>query len=254
MEFNDYDTIADLYDVYMRGTSDIDFFVREAKKSPGEVLELMSGTGRVSVPLIQAGVKLTCVDLSGVSNEILAGKLHTLGLSADIHQMDVCELDLHRQFELIIIPYSSFAHITSPDDQRRALARIQQHLSPGGTFICTLPNPDLRRKDVDGQLQFAGRYALPDTQGALLLWSLEDFSEEDKQVVEAMQFYEEYDANGALKLKRLMEVHFRLSSRDEFEELAIAAGFKVRAFYGDYPGLEFSDDSPWMIWLLENAG
>ena len=68
-----------------------------------------------------------------------------------------------------------------------------------------------------------------------------------------MQFYEEYDAKGVLRSKRLLELHFRLSSRDEFEELAKAAGFKVKAFYGDYSYSEFKDDSPFMIWILENA-
>jgi hypothetical protein len=56
MEINNYDYIADLYDIYVPVTFDIDFFVRETKKSSGEVLELMSGTGRVSIPLLEAGV------------------------------------------------------------------------------------------------------------------------------------------------------------------------------------------------------
>ncbi len=253
MEFNDYDTIADLYDLYMQGTSDIAFFVGETKRSSGEVLELMAGTGRVSIPIIEAGVKLTCVDLSAESNAILESKLHRMGLKADVVQMDVCELELGKKFELIIIPYSSFAHITSPDDQRKALARIRHHLLPGGTFICTLPSPVLRRTDVDGQLQFAGRYPLSDAKGTVLLWSMESFSEEDDEVVEGIQFYEEYDAKGVLTSKRLFEVHFRLSRRDEFEELAEAAGFKVQALYGDYSYSEFSDDSPLMIWFLQNA-
>lgn len=253
MKFNNYDTIADLYDIYMHATGDIDFFVQETKKSPGEVLELMSGTGRVSIPLIEAGIKLTCVDLSAKSNALLEAKLHKIGLKADIYRMDVRELELHKRFDLIITPYCSFAHITSPDDQRKSLAHIRQHLLPGGTFICTLLNPDLRQKEVDGQLQFFEKYPLPDEQGALLLWSMENFNEDDHQVVEGMQFYEVYDAQGILKSKRVLEVHFRLTRRDEFEELARAAGFHVKAFYGDYSYSEFNDDSPLMIWFLEKA-
>jgi len=253
MEFNNYDTIADLYDIYMPATSDIDFFIKETRKSSGEVLELMSGTGRVSIPLIEAGVQLTCVDLSAESNAILENKLHKMGLKADIYQMDVCDLELKKRFDVIIIPYYSFAHITSPDAQRKALTRIRQHLLPGGTFICTLQNPELRQREVDGQLQYYKRYPLPDTRGALLLWSVENLNEDDNQVVEIMQFYEEYDAKGVLKSKRLLEVHFRLSRKDEFEELAKAAGFHVRGLYGDYSYSEFNDNSRFMIWLMENA-
>ena len=252
MEINNYDYIADLYDIYVPATFDIDFFLAETKKASGEVLELMSGTGRVSIPLLEAGVKLTCVDLSAELNAVFENKLRQMGLKADVYQMDVCELDLHKKFEMVIIPFHSFAHITSPDDQQKALDRIRQHLSPGGTFICTLGNPKLRQKAVDGQLRLFRKYPLPD-DGTLLLWISEKFSSDDSQVVEAMQFYEEYDAKGVLRSKRLLELHFRLSTKDEFEGLAKAAGFKVKAFYGDYEYSEFEEDSPFMIWVLENA-
>jgi SAM-dependent methyltransferase len=254
MEFNNYDYVADLYDIYVPVTFDIDFFVKETKKVSGEVLELMSGTGRVSIPLIEAGVKLTCVDLSSASNAILENKLHQMGLKADVYQMDVCEFELQKKFDMIIIPFHSFAHITSTDDQQKALTHIRQHLLPGGTFICTLGNPNIRQKVVDGQLRLFRKYPLPGTQGSLLLWGVENNNDDDNQVVEAMQFYEEYDARGVLKSKRLLELHFRLTHKDEFEELAKAAGFKVKAFYGDYSYSEFNDDSPFMIWLLENMG
>ncbi len=253
MEINNYDYVADLYDIYVPVTFDIDFFVKETKKSRGEVLELMSGTGRVSIPLLEAGVKLTCVDLSAESNAIFEKKLHRMGLKADVYKMDICELELPKKFDMIIIPFHSFAHVTSLEDQRKALSHIRQHLLPGGTFICTLGNPKLRQQSVDGQLRLVRKYPLDDTQGLLLLWILENKSGGDNQIVEAMQFYEEYDAKGILKSKRLLELHFRLSSKDEFEKLAMDAGFRAKALYGDYSYSEFNENSPFMIWILENA-
>lgn len=253
MKINDYDPIANLYDIYVPATFDIDFFVNEAAKSKGEILELMSGTGRVSIPLLGAGVKLTCVDLSAGSNAILREKLEQKGLQADVYQMDVCELDLPKKFDMVIIPFHSFAHITSTQDQRRALERIHAHLSPGGMFICTLGNPVMRKQTVNGQLRLVRTYSLDDGC-ALLLWTLESFSAGDPQVVEALQFYEEYDASGVMRSKKLMELHFRLSGRDEFEELVKTAGFKVKALYGDYSRAKFNEEnSPFMIWVLEKA-
>jgi SAM-dependent methyltransferase len=254
MEINNYDYVADWYDIYVPVTFDINFFLTETKKVSGEVLELMSGTGRVSVPLLEAGVKLTCVDISAKSNAILENKLEQMGLKADIYQMDICELELHKKFDMVVIPFHSFAHITAPDDQQKVLARIRQHLLPGGTFICTLGNPTLRQKEVDGQLRLACKYPLHDTQGELLLWIAENNDPDDDHIVEAMQFYEEYDSQGILKSKRLMELRFRLSHKVEFEVLAKAAGFRIKAFYGDYSYSEFKDDSPFMIWILENVG
>lgn len=254
MNINDYDPIADLYDIYVPATFDIEFFLNETGKAKGEVLELMSGTGRISIPLLEAGVRLTCVDLSRESNLIFQRKLAQKGLQADIYQMDVCELDLPKKFDMVIIPFHSFAHITSATDQRKALERIHQHLVPGGTFICTLGNPVLRRRAVNGQLRLVRSYAL-DSGGCLLLWAMESFRSEDNQVVEALQFYEEYDAKGLLQSKKLLELHFRLLSKDDLEELASAAGFQVKAFYGDYACAEFHEESsPFMIWVFQAEG
>ncbi len=98
----------------MPAAFDIAFFVDEAKKCPGKVLELMAGTGRVSLPLIEAGVDLTCTDISAELLAILCDKLTSKGLHADVHQADVCDFGLGKQFDLVIIPFSSFAHIVSP--------------------------------------------------------------------------------------------------------------------------------------------
>ena len=71
-------------------------------------------------------------------------------------------------------------------------------------------------------------------------------------LIDEIQLYEEYDAKGVLRSKRLMEPHFRLSPKDEIEELACAAGFKVKALYGDYSYSEYCEESsPFMIWLFE---
>jgi SAM-dependent methyltransferase len=251
MDFNDYDLVSDLYDIYVPVTYDFDFFLEEAKSCPGEVLELMAGTGRVSIPLLRAGVKLTCVDISEGLNAVFREKLEQLGLQAEVVTADVCELDLGKQFEMAIIPFSSFSHITAPGDQLEALRRIRTHLKPGGRFICTLANPAIRRQAINEQLRLYRTYALPGSGGKLLLWGREQFID-DGQVVQALQFYEEYDAAGVMTRKRLLELHFALISKADFEALAQKAGFAVKALYGDHERAAFDPDaSPLMIWVLE---
>lgn len=254
MKVNDYDPIADLYDIYVPATYDIDFFLRETARAKGEVLELMSGSGRVSLPLIQAGVKLTCVDISAELNAILRKKLVAAGLEADIVQMDICSLQLQKQFEMVIIPFHSFAHLVSKNDQQAVLERIHAHLLAGGIFICTLGNPSLRGKTVDGQLRLFRKYSLPEDGGTLFLWIAEKFDPDDPQVVQADQFFEEYDQNCVLKSKRLLELHFRLTEKEEFEAMAIEAGFRIKEFYGDYAYSRFQpESSPAMVWIMEKA-
>ncbi len=255
MEINNYGPIADLYDIYVPASFDIPFFIRETQKSGGEVLELMAGTGRVSLPLIEAGVRLTCTDSSAEMVAILRGKLEQKGLRAEVQQMDVRELHFPGSFDMVIIPFGSFAHLISLEDQRKALEGIRRYLKPGGRFICTLGNPVLREKSVDGQLRLYNRYPLDDGRGRLLLWIQESFDAEDHQIVNALEFFEEYDARGTLKSKRLMELRFRLLRKADFEELAGACGLAVKAVYGDYSYAEYREESsPFALLVLEPAG
>ena len=245
-----WDDVASLYDTYVQVMFDIPFFLQEATKSSGDVLELMSGTGRVSIPLAQAGVRLTCVDNAPEMLAILRQKLTNAGLSAQVYEMDVRELALHRQFDLILIQFHSFGELISIVDQEKVLVRIHEHLLEQGRFICTLHNPSQRLRSVDGQLRLMGTYPDHEHQTTLLFWSLSSY-EPTTRIVHVSQFYEQYNNRGVLQEKRLLQINFVLLQREEFETLARSAGFKVLALYGDYAYTPFEDEtSPYMIWVL----
>lgn len=251
MNTNDYSGIADLYDTYVPVDFDIPFFIEETKKINGPVLELMAGTGRVSLPLIQAGINLTCEDSSADMLNTLGEKAKALGFSPRLVPVDVCRLNLEEKFQAVIIPFNSFAHLVTPVEQKEALRRIAAHLVPGGVFICTLSNPRVRSQSIDGQLRLFRRYPLPKTGGELLLWLLEKKSIDDPKVIETSEFFEEYDKDGIMIRRSLMELRFRLFEREEFELLIQSTGFKVETFFGDYSKEEFKEDSSrFMIWKL----
>jgi hypothetical protein len=58
-----FDKVADIYD-FIELDFDIPFFLKETDEFEGEMLELMCGTGRVSIPLLDSGKKMSCVDYS----------------------------------------------------------------------------------------------------------------------------------------------------------------------------------------------
>jgi SAM-dependent methyltransferase len=246
----EWDRVAPLYDLYAQATFDIPFFVQEATKHPGEVLELMAGTGRISLPLVKAGIHLTCVDNAPEMLAILRQKLAREHLSAQIYEMDVRDLAFDKSFDLIVIPFHSFGELISSDDQKRVLARIHEQLSEKGRFICTLHNPSQRLRSVDGQLRFVGSYPGIDPQTTLCFWSVSTI-DPATNIVHAWQFYEQYNKQGMLQEKSMLQIRFALLQRVEFEKLATVAGFEVLSFYGDYTYAPFQEEtSPYMIWVL----
>ena len=60
----DYERLAPFYDALLTTLDDVGFFRDECLRAGGKAVELMAGTGRVSVPLLEAGVDLVCVDSS----------------------------------------------------------------------------------------------------------------------------------------------------------------------------------------------
>lgn len=245
----EWDRVAELYDIYVHSDIDISFFIRETRHVSGQVLELMAGTGRVSIPLLEAGVSLVCVDAAAEMLAVLQKKLEQKGLSATIYQADVRQLNLQECFELAIIPFNSFSELLSKKDQTSTLKSIYNLLREGGRLICTLHNPNVRLKFVDGSLRLEGKYSLEKQQ--LLFWGLEK-RRLNHCIVERTQFYEIYDQHGYLQSKRLLDMQFCLIYQKEFEEMAQETGYKIVNLYGDYSYSEFnSDTSPFMIFILE---
>jgi ubiquinone/menaquinone biosynthesis C-methylase UbiE len=245
-----YNQVAELYDACVQVDFDVPFFLAEATRTKGTVLELMSGSGRVSLPLIQAGVPLTCVDLSEGLLAVLRRKLDTLGLSAELHLLDVRELALSRQFELIFIPFHSFPEVTNVEDEQRVLERVADHLSNTGRFICTLHNPPVRLRAADQPYGLWLKRPLPNRQGQVLLWGSQHY-EPEREIMTVTEFFEVYDQANMMQARHLVELNFRLLTRVQFESMATKAGFRVEALYGDYSHAAFDESSsPFMIWIL----
>ena len=254
-----YRRLAARYDTYVTTTFDVSFFLEEVQ-GRREVLELMAGTGRISIPILEAGVRLTCVDSSPDMLAVLRRKLETKGLTATIIESDVARLSLPQKYELALLPFHSFSELLTNDDQECALMGIHESLAEGGQFICTLHNPPSRLNSCDGAMRLRGEFPLDEQAGALwgldsggrlLLWGLEEYDPR-RSIVSGIQKFEIYDQTGVMRSKEFLNIQFVLHGRNDFEQLAQTAGFRMVAIFGDYARTEFREESsPFMIWVLE---
>ena len=246
----DYERVASLYDSYVQADFDLAFFREECGRIPGPVLELTSGTGRLSLPLIADGVDLTCVDSSPSMLRILRRKLETRKFEAGTVVMDITRLALNASFDLVFIPFHSFSEIVGREMQKRAFAGVRDHLAPGGRFVCTLHNPALRLRTADGVLRLLGHFPVQDSTDTLRLYSQERVVAEEG-VVRGWQFYERYSADGELMEKFQLELCFSILTHDGLSSLAAETGFRTVEIFGDYSRGAFDPDlSPVMIWVL----
>lgn len=92
---------------------DVAFFRRMAGRTGGPILELGCGTGRVTVPLAQAGFDVVGLDLSSRMLNIANAKAKSLpsGSKFSFMRGDMAQFRLNRRFSLILIPCHSVNNV-----------------------------------------------------------------------------------------------------------------------------------------------
>ena len=133
-----YDAIARVYDPWSASvTEDVEFYVEEAQASGGPVVELACGTGRISVPVAKAGIRVIGVDASAGMLEVASDYARAEGVEAllDLRLGDMREPPVEERVPLVLIPFRSLLHMTTEADRLRALAAANELLLPGGRLI-----------------------------------------------------------------------------------------------------------------------
>lgn len=248
-----FDKVADLYDYYVRSDFDIPFFLKETAGYKREILELMCGTGRLTVPLLETRHRVTAVDYSQGMLDVLADKVQTRHFPVHLVRMDITELSLRKKFGMILLPFHGFSEILSSEGQRKALERIAHHLEKDGVFICTLQNPEVRLRQADGCMRVLGTF--PAGGARQLVVTYTNHYNAHSGLVNGWQFYELYNNLNVLEEKRFLAINFRPVWRGEFEWMLEGLNLAIEALYGDYQYGPFDENhSAFMIYRLRKRG
>jgi SAM-dependent methyltransferase len=133
-----YDSIAGIYDPWSASvTEDIAFYVDEALDCDGPVVELAVGSGRIAVPVAQAGRRVIGVDLSeGMLTVARAlADEHGVGALLDLRVGDLRQPPVAEKVPLVICPFRSLLHMPNEEEKLRALRAARDLLAPGGRFV-----------------------------------------------------------------------------------------------------------------------
>lgn len=132
----------DWYDRINTFDVDLPFYREYAVNTGGNVLELCCGTGRLTVPLAEAGVGITGMDLSEPMLGRAGEKARDAGVEIPFVLDDIRSFQLDRMFDMVFIPFNSLQGIFNWRDVLAVFERVTAHLKPGGLFIFDIFNPD----------------------------------------------------------------------------------------------------------------
>jgi SAM-dependent methyltransferase len=149
--------IADLYDdlggpvyhlVTSHDRSEITEVLTALRGTKGPVLELACGSGRLTLPLLLAGHRVTGVDTSdSLLGELTAqvGQLpaHRAADRLTVLREDMTTLDLDTRFAAALLGITTIG-LVPPGERPGFLRNVHRHLLPGGRFLVTVETPRVR--------------------------------------------------------------------------------------------------------------
>lgn len=243
-----WDAYAPFYDWENARTvarRDVPFWRGLAAAQPGPVLELGCGTGRIALPVAQAGVTLVGVDRSPAMLARARQRFRRAraGDRARLVLGDIRDLPFRSRpgFGCVIAPYGIVQSLTRDRDLRATLLSVARVLRKGGLFALDLV-PDLPR-----WTEYQGRTSLrgPARGGTLTL--VESVRQDPLRGVTI--FDQEYiERRGARREVHRFSLTFRTLSVPRMRRRLENAGFTIEAVLGDYRG------GPWDpradVWVI----
>jgi len=207
------------------------FYRRYAGDANGPVLEPMCGTGRFLIPMVEAGIDIDGADASTAMLEVCRRKCGERGLTPDLNEQFLEDLETTRQYGLIFIPSGSFGLVVDPAKARESLRRIHETLLPGGKFVYEVPR---RTMTESTSWPWGGRW-IERADGATIVISWMGRYDDDERVSHSLNRYE-LVKNGKLLDTEFERFDLRSYDPDECVDLLEQAGFTSVNLYGDYDG------------------
>lgn len=253
--FPELPAIYDSVPIYVN-RRDIPFYVDEAHRTGGSVLEVGCGTGRILLPIARSGRTIDGLDASPQmlarcrtklqdEDKIVRGRV-------SLHQGDARAFDLRRQFDLVIAPFRVVQHLTTIEDQLGFLDSVARHLAPGGRLVFDVFNPHFAKLvAADGiEREDTPVTPLPDGRSFRRTGRVSRVRWAD-QVSEIELVYYISSKSADKTERRVQSFDMRWFLRAELVHLLARMGFTVRSIYGDFDRSPLMDESPEQIVCAE---
>lgn len=137
--------VAATYDVrHATPDADIALIVQRLQElaAGGDVLEFAIGTGRIALPLAEAGVTVKGIELSQAMVDQMAKKPGGAAIETVVGDMTTAKVD--GAFSLVALVYNTIDNLTTQDAQVVCFQNAADHLDPGGRFVIETLVPPIR--------------------------------------------------------------------------------------------------------------
>lgn len=247
----------DYYDWTSEGLDgDVAYYAHLSMESGGPVLELGCGTGRCTLGIARHGMEVVGVDLQPEMIRMAEKKAKAMGLSDRCQWVcgDMRELELKREFPLVLIPYRSFLHLLRVKDQMATLRKVKEHLTEGGILAFNVFVPDLSQMaEEEERYVHRGHFPVPGTKETIEVFDYTEY-EHFYQRANVTRYYERFAPDG-VSLERLRtRFSIRYVFPTELFHLLNLAGFEVVHCFGGFRREPFGPESGELVVEARSQG
>lgn len=249
------------YDALHAGrTEDVAFYVEEAGRCGGPILEVGCGTGRIALAIAETGIEV--IGLERSSHMIARAAARRRAARPAVRRRirlvlgDMREYAFRRVFAGVFLPFRVLQAMLTVEDQLAALARAREALSAEGRLVLDVFDPlypVLASRVADaGRLEETGR-AYDDEAGRQVIEKAVGWIDPVRQRLEQTWVYETRDAGGSVVERAFEPIRLRYYFRYEIEHLLARAGFQVEALYGGWQRMPFEEHGDDLVWIARPA-
>jgi ubiquinone/menaquinone biosynthesis C-methylase UbiE len=235
---------------------DIPFYLEYAKHQGSPILEIACGTGRVLMPLAEAGYEVWGIDFSPsmLAKARQNASVLPVEVTKKIHliQADMRDFQLDLQFSLVLVPFRSFLVLLTVDDQIRTLNNIRRHMKEGGILVIDLFVPKYDAL-TQGKRQATKRIVNPENKHVLYRREDTTYDHAD-QLIKANYTFEQCDEENNLILSFQKTLELRYIFRYEMEHLLSLSEFNLEEVYGTFDREPYDYKSGEMIFVASKTG
>lgn len=204
---------------------EVDFFASWIEMHPGRVLEAMSGSGRLQIPLIQRGYLVDGVDHSRAMLERCLQRCAILGVELELYEQSLENLSLPHRYNTIFVAFGSIQLISARDQLLQVLKNFHAHMLPGGNLLLDIFIPDITIE------KFSISSVRLDERTIIYLKKRHLFDVK-KKLVTTFGLYEQH-VDGIVKQQEDELIEIVWYSDQEWKELLFQAGFEIVKIYDE---------------------
>ncbi|MHC1781439.1 MAG: class I SAM-dependent methyltransferase [Anaerolineaceae bacterium] len=117
--------------------------IAKAVPPPARAVDFGAGTGRLAIPLSQAGYQVTAVDPVRGMLDVLEAGAKAQGLEMETFQGRMMDFRAETAYDLAICVFTVLLYILDEESLERSSQAVAESLKPGGMFLVDVPRMEM---------------------------------------------------------------------------------------------------------------